>query len=52
MSDLQTSMGDDVLQMILCPRDGKEAASVEQLRAMYPSPEEATRNNVALAIKR
>ena len=45
MSDLQTSMGDDILQMIVCLRDGKEA--VEQLKpagkAMYP--EEA--NNVA-----
>ena len=45
MSDLQTSMGDDILQMIVCLRDGKEA--VEQLKAMYP--EEA--NNVALDIK-
>jgi hypothetical protein len=35
-------MGDDILQMIVCLRDGKEA--VEQLKAMYP--EEA--NNVAL----
>jgi hypothetical protein len=36
MSDLhwQTSMGDDILQMIVCLRDGKEA--VEQLKAMYP----------------
>ena len=44
MSDLQTSMGDDILQMIVClrVRDGKEA--VEQLRAMYP--EEA--NNVTV----
>ncbi len=35
MSDLQTSMGDDILrvQMIVCLRDGKEA--VEQLKAMY-----------------
>ncbi len=49
MSDLQTSMGDDVLQMIVCLRDGtgnlKEA--VEQLKATYP--EEAS--NVALDIK-
>ena len=45
MSDLQTSMGDDILQMIVCLRDGKEA--VEQLKAMHP--EEA--NNVALDIK-
>ncbi len=36
MSDLQTSMGDDmILQMIVClrVRDGKEA--VEQLKATY-----------------
>ncbi len=44
MSDLQTSMGDDILQMIVCLRDGKEA--VEHLKARYP--EEA--NNVALGI--
>ena len=43
MSDLQTSMGDGILQMIVCLRDGKEA--VEQLKAMYP--EEA--KNVALS---
>jgi hypothetical protein len=42
---LQTSMGDDILQMIVCLRDGKEA--VEHLKARYP--EEA--NNVALDIK-
>ena len=40
-------MGDDILQMIVCLRDGKEA--VEQLKAVYP--EEATRSNVALDIK-
>jgi hypothetical protein len=36
MSDLQTSKGDDILQMtqVVCLRDGKEA--VEQLRAIYP----------------
>jgi hypothetical protein len=36
MSDLQTSIGDDILQMIvrLRVRDGKEA--VEQLKAIYP----------------
>jgi hypothetical protein len=35
MSDLQTSMGDDILQMIIvCLRDGKEA--VAQLKAIYP----------------
>ena len=54
MSDLQTSMGDDILlhrQMIVCLRasDGKEAVASEQLelKAMYP--EEA--NNVALDIR-
>ncbi len=44
MSDLQTSMGDDILQMIVCLRDGKEA--VEHLKARYP--EEAS--NVALRL--
>ena len=38
MSDLQTSMGDDILhwQMTVCQclRDGKEA--VERLKAIYP----------------
>ncbi len=34
MPDLQTSMGDDILQMIVCLRDGKEA--VKQLKAIYP----------------
>ena len=29
MSDLQTSMGDDILQRIVCLRDGKEA-TIEQ----------------------
>ncbi len=33
MSDLQTSMGDDILQIAVCLRDGKEA--VEQLKATY-----------------
>ncbi len=45
MSDLQTPMGDDILQMIVCLRDGKEA--VEHLKARYP--EEA--KNAALDIK-
>ena len=45
MSDLQTSMGDDILQMIVCLRDGKEA--VGHLKARYP--EEATRKNVGAA---
>jgi hypothetical protein len=40
-------MGDDILQMIVCLRDGKEA--VGQLKAMYHHPEEA--NNVALDIR-
>jgi hypothetical protein len=39
------SLGDDILQMIVCLRDGKEAAG--HLKARYP--EEA--NNVALDIK-
>ncbi len=41
MSDLQTSMGDDILQMTVCHRlrDGKEA--VEQLKAIYPDDSEA-----------
>ncbi len=49
MSDLQTSMGGDILQMIVClrVRDGKEAVEQLPVRAMYP--EEA--NNVALDIK-
>ena len=34
MSDLQPSMGDDNLQMIVCLRDGKEA--VEHLKERYP----------------
>jgi hypothetical protein len=36
MSDLQTPMGDDILQMTVClrVRDGKE--TVEQLKAIYP----------------
>jgi hypothetical protein len=45
MSDLQTSMGDDILQMIVCLRDGKDSEAVEHLKARYP--EEA--NNVALS---
>ena len=40
-------MGDDILQMIVCLRDGKEA--VEQLKAMYP--EEANNVTVALDIR-
>ena len=49
MSDLQTSMGHDILhwQMIVCLRDGKEAVRQLPVKAMYP--EEA--NNVALDIK-
>ncbi len=33
MPDLQTPVGDDILQMTVCLRDGKEAA--EQLRVIY-----------------
>ena len=49
MSDLQTSMGGDILQMIVClrVRDGKEAVEQLNLRAIYP--EEA--KNVALDIR-
>ncbi len=47
MSDLQTSMGDGLLQMIVCLRDGKEA--VEHLKSRYP--EEANNVTVALDIK-
>ena len=36
MPDLQTSMGDDILQMIVCLRDGKEAVEQLNLKAMYP----------------
>jgi hypothetical protein len=43
MSDLQTSMADDFLQMTVCLRDGKEAQAVEQLpvEAIYPGDSEA-----------
>ena len=47
MSDLQTSMGDGILQMIVCLRDGNLKEAVGHLKARYP--EEA--NNVALDIK-
>ena len=30
MSDLQISMGDNILQMIVCLRDGKEPEAAEQ----------------------
>ena len=36
MSDLQTSMGDDILQLTVCLRDGKEAVGQLELRAIYP----------------
>ena len=52
MSDLQTSMGDDmILQMIVClrVRDGKEA--VEQLKAMYELGELALQRPSDLNIK-
>ncbi len=51
MSDLQTSMGDDILQMIVCLRDGKEAVQVEHLNLKARHPEEANTGNVALDIK-
>ena len=43
MSDLQTSMGDDILQMTVCLRDGK--AAVGQLKAIYPGDSEANLKN-------
>jgi hypothetical protein len=49
MSDLQTSMRDDILQMIVCLRDGKEAVEQLNLKAMYPEDSEA--KNVALDIR-
>jgi hypothetical protein len=47
---MQTSMGDDILQMIVCLRDGKEAVEqlVTQLKAIYPDDSEA--KNVELDI--
>ncbi len=36
MSDLQTSMGDDILQMTVCLRDGPGKEAAEQLKAIYP----------------
>ena len=36
MSDLQTSMGDDILQMIVCLRHGDGKEAVEHLKARYP----------------
>ncbi len=36
MSDLQTSKGDDILQMTVCLRDSDGKEAVEQLRAIYP----------------
>ncbi len=38
MSDLQTSnlKGDDILQITVCLRDGKEAVEQLSLRAIYP----------------
>jgi hypothetical protein len=50
MSDLQTSMGDDILQMIIvCLRDGKEA--VEQLKAIYPQADEAKNAELDITAK-
>ena len=39
-------MGDDILQMIVCLRDGKPEEAVEYLKARCPGDPEA--NNVAL----
>jgi hypothetical protein len=51
MSDLQTSMGDDrdILQMIVCLRDGKEA--VEQLKAIYPDEAKNAGLNITAKFK-
>jgi hypothetical protein len=51
MSDLQTSMGDDILEMIvrLRVRDGKEA--VEQLKAIYPDDSEAKNAELDITAK-
>ncbi len=32
---MQTSMGDDILRMIVCLRDGNLKEAVEQLKAIY-----------------
>ena len=40
-------MGDDILQMIVCLRDGKEAVEQLNLKAIYP--DEA--KNVALRVR-
>ena len=51
MSDLQTSMGDDILQtrLIVCLRDGKEA--VEQLKAIYPDEAKNAELDIITATK-
>jgi hypothetical protein len=49
MSDLQTSMGDDILQMTVCLRDGKEAG--EQLKAIYPASDEAKNAELDITAK-
>ena len=49
MSDLQTSMDDDILQMTVCLRDGKEA--VEQLKAIYPDEAKNADSELGIAAK-
>jgi hypothetical protein len=49
MSELQTSMGGDILHMTVCLRDGKEAVDSEQLKAIYP--DEATNAELDITAK-
>ncbi len=49
MPDLQTSMGDDILQMIVCLRDGKEAG--KQLKAIYPDEAKNAQAEVEITAK-
>jgi hypothetical protein len=42
-------MGDNIVKMIVCLRDGKEAVEQLNLKAIYPELEEA--KNVALDIR-
>ena len=49
MSDLQTSMGCDILQMTVGLRDGKEA--VGQLEAIYPDEAKNAEPDITRAVK-
>jgi hypothetical protein len=46
---LQTSMGDDILQMTVGLRDGKEA--VGQLEAIYPDEAKNAEPDITRAVK-